>query len=124
KIVNSIADDLKILASEAICTLNSQELASDKQISSKFNTYYLSFVKLVFSFFENQDEIKWKKRNVESILHFCFHLAEASLKRSDYFTSFALYMCLTNTAIECLYETAPRKRSISPGTLIGQKPSS
>lgn len=116
KMINSIADDLKILAAESMSTLTIEELYSDKKSSepSNFQIHEDNLVRFIFSLFDSDKG----KLNVEASLRFCYNLAAVSLEKNDYFTSYVIFICLSNNKIEQLYQVNPKKSALLPVNLI------
>jgi hypothetical protein len=113
KMIDTIAEDLKILAAEAMSSLTIEELYSDKKKKdgpSNFQIHEDNLVNFIVSLFPDKEEPK-RKSNVEASLRFCFYLAAASLEKNDYFTSYVIYTCLSNSKIEQLYCTDHQKKN-------------
>ena len=112
KTIETIAEDLKILAAEAMSNLTIEELYSDKSKNgpSNFQIHEDNLVKFIFSILTIKEDAK-RKSNIEAALRFCFHLAAASYEKSDYFTSYVIYTCLSNSKIEPLYCTDHQKKN-------------
>ncbi len=107
KMIDTIADDLKILAAESISDLAIEELYSDKvkETRSSYLIYNDNVEKFIYSLFPEGN------KNLEPALRFCFYLAQASLEKNDYFTAYVIYTCLSNPKIEKLYSIEHKKKN-------------
>lgn len=114
KMIDYIAEDLKILTAESMNSLTIEELYSDKKTAnpSHFIKHEDHLVNFIYSLFD--------AGNVEASLRFCFHLAAASLEKNDYFTSYVIYTCLSSAEIGNLYHTK-KKNSHLPHLLKKSK---
>ena len=115
--IDMIAEDLKILAGEAMYLISPEELSSDKKnfVSNRFDSYETNLRRFILNLFDRNE----LNISADSLLRFCFHLASASLEKNDFFTSFIIYSCITTGPILELYEVEhPKKISINPKSYL------